>query len=97
MFALLRFLTAVRRLTDHTPRLLVIDGKVQRRQLLRSGVPVADLQAALREDGVRDLSEVRAAVFEATGALTVVRVGQHGDLVDAALAGDRENPRPERD
>lgn len=93
LLSLLRFLHRVRILTDHVPRLLVIDGQVQRSQLFRSGLPLNDLQAALRENGVRRLDEVQAAVYEATGSLTVVRVSESGELVDAALRRSANPPR----
>lgn len=93
MLSLLRFLHGVRTFVDHVPRLLVVDGQVQRRQLLRSGVPLADLRTALRQSGVRSLAEVQAAVYEATGAVTVIRVGESGELVEQALRRSA-NPPP---
>jgi len=81
----LRFLPGMRRGTDPAPRVLVADGVVQRFQLLRTGVTLADLEAALRERGVHDLSEVRFALLEGAGKLTVVPRGSGGPLVEGVI------------
>lgn len=60
-------------LTDRVPRLLVIRGRPQERQLRRSGITVSDLHGLLRQRGVHDLSEVRYVIFEQRGQVSVVR------------------------
>ena len=59
-------------LTDHPPRLLVVHGHVQERQVRRSGLTMSDLEGLLRRNGVTDLSDVRYVVFEARGQVSVV-------------------------
>ena len=68
----LRRIPAVSTLTDHTPRLLVVHGQVQERQLRRSGLTGSDLEGLLRQRGYHDLHQVRYVVFESRGQLSVV-------------------------
>ena len=82
----LRFLPGMQRVTDPAPRVLVLDGRPQEFQMLRSGITADDLQAALRERGVFDLADVRVALLEGAGKLTVVPVDRGGPLVDAVVA-----------
>lgn len=81
----LRFLPGMQRLTDPSPRVLVLDGTPQRFQLLRSGVTRADLEAALRQRGIHDIADVRVALLEGAGKLTVVTRDAGGPLVDAVI------------
>ncbi|HET6907713.1 MAG TPA: YetF domain-containing protein [Mycobacteriales bacterium] len=81
----LRFLPGMRRVTDPAPRLLVHDGELQRLALFRSGITAEDVEAALRERGFHDLSEVHVAVLEGAGNLTVVRRGAGGPLIDGVI------------
>src|SRR5919205_1811610 len=60
----LRRIPAVSTLIDHTPRLLVVHGQVQERQLRRSGLTGSDLEGLLRRRGYHDLDQVRYVVFE---------------------------------
>lgn len=77
----LRFARGMQRLTDPAPQVLVVDGEVQSPSLLRSGITRSDLEAALREHGFLDLGDVRLALLEGAGNLTLVRRGEDGPLV----------------
>jgi uncharacterized membrane protein YcaP (DUF421 family) len=68
----LRRLPGVSVLTDHTPRLLVVRGQVQERQLRRSGLTRNDLNGLLRQRGIHDLSQARYVIFESRGQVSVV-------------------------
>jgi uncharacterized membrane protein YcaP (DUF421 family) len=81
----LRFLPGMRRITDPAPRVLVLNGTLQRRALFRCGITASDVEAALRERGFHDLSEVHVAVLEGAGNLTVVRRGSGGPLVEGVI------------
>lgn len=84
----------VGKLVDHRVRVLVAHGQLRRRQLVLCGLTEHDLAAQLRQRGVLDLSDVRYVLFEAKGALTVVRadapVGT--PLVREALVAAAEPP-----
>ena len=67
----LRFLAPVRRMVDPPLRVLVRDGRIQRRDLRRCGLTDEDLAAVLRQQGVR-LEDVHLAVFESKGAVSIL-------------------------
>jgi uncharacterized membrane protein YcaP (DUF421 family) len=57
---------------DGEPVLFVSDGQVLRENMRREGVTNDELMAALREHGVTELGEVRMAVLEVDGTISVV-------------------------
>ncbi len=65
---------------QNEPLLLMKDGEIFEDALVRSRVTKGDLIAKLREANVLEISDVRAAVLETTGDVSVL----HGDR----LAGD---------
>jgi uncharacterized membrane protein YcaP (DUF421 family) len=62
----------LRDVLEGEPSLLVRDGQVLRDALKREGVEVEELRQALREHGVAELDEVRLAVLETDGTISVV-------------------------
>jgi uncharacterized membrane protein YcaP (DUF421 family) len=72
----LRYQSTIGALIDHPPRLLVVHGKVEERQMRRSGLTRSDLFALLRAHDVHALADVRYAIFEHRGTVSVVR--EHG-------------------
>lgn len=66
------------------PTLLMRDGKILHEALRKTRVAESDLVAKLREANVLDLSEVRAAVLETTGDVSVL----HGHNLDERLIRD---------
>lgn len=54
------------------PTLLLHDGKPLRENLVREGVDLQELMAALREHGVGRLEDVLSAVLEVDGTISVV-------------------------
>jgi len=68
----LRFLPWVHRAIDPEVHVLIRDGEVDRRKLRRAGLLDADLDAALRQQGVSDVSQVHLAVFESKGGVSVL-------------------------
>jgi uncharacterized membrane protein YcaP (DUF421 family) len=54
------------------PTVLVEDGRARRRSMRREGVSQNDLLAAVREQGLADLSGVRLAVLEVDGSISVI-------------------------
>jgi uncharacterized membrane protein YcaP (DUF421 family) len=83
----LRRIPAVSVLTDHTPRLLVVHGQVQERQLRRSGLTRRDLEGLLRQHGYHDLDQVRYVVFESRGQVSVVPESSAPDRTADLLRG----------
>ncbi|HVN87248.1 MAG TPA: YetF domain-containing protein [Candidatus Binatia bacterium] len=62
----------LRRLLEPSPTLLIHNGKLLEDNLRRERVTHSDLFAALRRSGVVEPSEVRFAVLEDNGAISVV-------------------------
>ncbi|MBC8249303.1 MAG: DUF421 domain-containing protein [Anaerolineales bacterium] len=65
----------LRRMVEGSPTLLVLRGEVIADHLRREGLDQETLEAALREHGVADLSEVEMAVLEIDGSISVVPAG----------------------
>jgi uncharacterized membrane protein YcaP (DUF421 family) len=62
----------MRRLLESSPTLLIHNGKVLHANLARERLSMDDLRAALRRNGVGDPSEVRVAVLEDNGGISVI-------------------------
>lgn len=92
----LRLRPRVALIIDHPSRLLVRDGLVQEKWLRRCGLTRTDLFGRLRQQGVTDLSEVRYAIFEQRGSISVVprAASPDGDLVDEDILGLELAGRP---
>ncbi|MDQ6838592.1 MAG: DUF421 domain-containing protein [Actinomycetota bacterium] len=84
-----RFSPVVAKLVDHRVRVLVDHGRLRKDQLRICGVTENDVLAKLRQQGVLDLAEVRYALYETKGDLTVVWeaavTGSDPELVVSAL------------
>jgi uncharacterized membrane protein YcaP (DUF421 family) len=66
---------ALRRVVEGSPTVLVLRGEVITDHLRREGLDQDTLEAALREHGVAELSDVEMAVLEIDGSISVVPVG----------------------
>lgn len=67
------------KLVDHRVRVLVDHGHLRTDQLRRCGLTESEVLARLRQQGVGNLAEVRYALYETKGELTVVREGGTGE------------------
>ncbi len=74
-------------LVDNSPILLVADGRVLEHHLRKVRVSRSELWGQLRQSGIRSLDQVRAVVFETTGDMSVLTVGEALDA--ELLAGVR--------
>jgi uncharacterized membrane protein YcaP (DUF421 family) len=83
---------AFRRLLEPRELCLVRDGRIQHRNLRREYMSVEDLHAKLREHGIADLSEVRAAFMESDGTVSVIR-RRPASEDDESAAGQRRVPK----
>ncbi|GGN02363.1 DUF421 domain-containing protein [Dyadobacter beijingensis] len=54
------------------PKLLIVDGEFQQRNMRREFISEADLMAYLREKGVEDIRNVKACYLEGSGNLSVL-------------------------
>ena len=63
----------VRRLAEAPPLLLIRHGRVLRANLRRELLTLDDLRAKLREQGIEDVQQVKAAFMESDGMISVVR------------------------
>ena len=61
-----------RRVIEATPTILIHNGRVLRDNLRRERITIEELRAALRRNGVIDPTEVRFAVLEETGNVSVI-------------------------
>jgi|SRR6185436_10914150 len=64
---------AVTRLVEGTPTFLIRHGKILEENLASEGVTDADLLRALREHGVEEVAQVRSAVLEVDGTVSVLK------------------------
>ena len=69
----------VRRLAEAPPLPLVRHGRVLRANLRREMLTLDDLHAKLREQGIEDVSQVKAAFMESDGMISVVRSAGTGN------------------
>ena len=64
---------AVRRVLEGSPTLLISHGRILDRAMHKESVATNDLLTALREQGVASVDEVRFAVLELDGKISVIR------------------------
>jgi uncharacterized membrane protein YcaP (DUF421 family) len=64
------------RLLEPTPLVLVDHGRMLRANMRREFLTPEELHSKLREKGVDDISQVKRAVLETDGEISVVRLDQ---------------------
>ncbi|WP_395140123.1 DUF421 domain-containing protein [Armatimonas sp.] len=74
----------LRKLLEGSPTLLVHDGKVLDNAMRKESVAINDLLTAFREQGIASVSEVRFAVLELDGKISIIRT-------DAPIPVSRED------
>ncbi|WP_124981038.1 DUF421 domain-containing protein [Nonlabens xiamenensis] len=88
LFSLLvRKMDWFKKLFTNDPQLLMIDGKILYDNLKRCNVGEGDLIAKLREANVHDYNEVRAAVLESTGDVSILHNKDNKQLHQDLLSG----------
>jgi uncharacterized membrane protein YcaP (DUF421 family) len=83
----LRQFPTIASLVDHSPRLLVSQGKVLDHELQKCGLTLSDLYGLLRQHGVDDLREVRYVIFEQRGQVSVIHQSKQ-EASDKGLVED---------
>lgn len=63
----------LRRFVEPPPLKLVVHGQLQRRAMRRELITMEELQSKLREHGVENLDEVKLAVLESGGEISVIK------------------------
>lgn len=76
--------TAMQRLMEAPTVELIRDGKILRRNLHREWVTVDELMGKLREQGIADVADVKIAVLEADGQLSVLQRSGRAHPTDPA-------------
>ena len=91
VLARLRFIPGIRRFIDPPLKVLIRNGHVDRRNLRRCGLTIADLEAVLRQHGHESSDRIHLAIFEAKGAISILlkdgRVTDPNAAAPATLAG----------
>jgi uncharacterized membrane protein YcaP (DUF421 family) len=82
---------ALRRLLEAKPVPLVRDGKLMRRNLRREMISADELMAKLREQGIEDMEDVKAATMENDGEISVIK---HGRSSEPRPQSGRNNAKP---
>ncbi len=72
----------VRRLLEFGPTEIGRDGRWLLPELVRQGLDLVDVEAALREHGLDDVSQMERAVLEADGSISIVATDS-GDTSEA--------------
>ena len=67
---------AVRRVLEANPVPLVRGGRLMRRNLRREMITVEELMAKLREHGIERLDQVKSAIMESDGEISVIKHAQ---------------------
>lgn len=79
VLARLRLVPGIRRFIDPPLKVLIRDGQVDRRNLRHCGLTTSDLEAVLRLHGHPNADGVNLAIFEAKGAISVLRKDNRKD------------------
>lgn len=74
-WAAFRFKT-IRRLAEPPPLMLIKEGKMQRKAMKQELITVSELESKLREQGVDNFNDVRAAYLEDSGEISVLRYNE---------------------
>lgn len=67
------------------PTLLILNGQIILENLAKELINEAELQVDLRRQGFDDLSEIKSAMLETNGSLTVERLSNRPDPVQAEI------------
>ena len=65
------------------PATLISNGKINRREMLHARISLDELIGELRQAGISDISEVRYAILEQNGKITVIQKAKYKSLTPA--------------
>jgi uncharacterized membrane protein YcaP (DUF421 family) len=69
----------VRRLLEFGPTVVGRDGRWLLPELVRQGLDLADVEAALREHGIEEVGEMKLATLESDGSISIVATDDGGN------------------
>jgi uncharacterized membrane protein YcaP (DUF421 family) len=82
--AILRVRSAfVRRLLEYGPTVIGRDGAWLLPSMVRQGLDLVDVEAALREHGIDSVDEMKLATLEADGSISIVATDSAGGAIQA--------------
>jgi len=61
------------RILEPEPTVLIVNGKIIEKNLRKELISIADLHSALRKDGIISSEDVKLAVLEPNGAISIVK------------------------
>jgi uncharacterized membrane protein YcaP (DUF421 family) len=82
---------ALRRMLEAKPVALVRDGKLMRRNLRHEMITADELMAKLRQQGIEQLDDVKAATMESDGEISVIKQGRSSEPSSSSV---RNNAKP---
>lgn len=62
----------LKRFLEGSPVVIVSNGRISRRKMEKEKITREDLEEALRENGIKDISNVKKAVLETDGGISIV-------------------------
>lgn len=74
---LLKYFPTVDKVLEGEPLLLIYEGKVQQQNLEECMLTMDELEAAVREHGAKNVSEVSLAMLEKDGSISVITGFEH--------------------
>lgn len=80
--------TAIGKMVDNKPILLMDGPSVLNKNLDKAGVTISDLRAKLREANVTQFKQIKAVVMESTGDISVLHHGDEDHELDPHLLKD---------
>ncbi len=82
----------LRKLIEGTPCFLILNGKIQQRELRRNRITPEEFLAVLRTNGVSDPTDISYAILEASGAISIFLTAQSQPPVCEDLPDDFNPP-----
>lgn len=82
----------IKRMIDFSPSVLIRDGEILEKELLKNRITLDELLSLLRLSGYYDISKVRFAILEPNGQLSVVPFAKYDSLSPDDLKIQVEEP-----
>lgn len=83
----------IRKIIDGNESYIVINGKVNIKEMKKQRYNMDDLYAQLREQGVRSINEVNDAILESSGKLSVFKNDFKGDISFPVIVSGKINKK----
>ena len=71
----------IRKVIDYSSSVIMFDGKLNIKEMNKQKYTIDDLVAQAREKGVMDLNEIRMAILESTGQLSIYKKDLYKNLI----------------